>query len=143
MAETKLKTQAFEAVNLGAWTSFTPSWTNLTAGNGTNSGYYQKIGKAVNIRVFVVFGSTTSMGSTPQLTLPVSIVSASLNAIGRVTCYDQNTGTVYLGYIDGYGSCRIEKVDGTYNTLADITSSVPMTWTTSDVLFIQGTYEAA
>lgn len=38
MATTKLKNQAFENVNLGAWTSWTPTLANLTLGNGTMIG---------------------------------------------------------------------------------------------------------
>jgi len=54
----------------GAWTSYTPSWTTQTGlhtpsfGNATLDCRYLKIGRKVDVRFNIVFGSTTNFGSS-------------------------------------------------------------------------------
>jgi hypothetical protein len=44
----------------GAWTSFTPSWVNLTPGNGVVSAAYSQFNKILFVRVKLTWGTTTS-----------------------------------------------------------------------------------
>lgn len=54
-------------------TSFTPTWTNVTVGNGTSSGSYVRVGDLVFVSARLVFGSTTALtASQSSLTLPVT-----------------------------------------------------------------------
>ena len=62
-------------VRVDGWTSFIPSWTNLTVGNGTNSGAYTQIGKTVFLRINLLFGSTTSVSGDICFTHPVTSAS--------------------------------------------------------------------
>lgn len=132
-----------------AWTAFTPSWTNITTGNGTHSGRYIKLGTTVFFRVRFTMGSTSSMGTDPALTLPVT---ASSN-------YTSTFHIIGTGHIQDYGTnspmacMRITNTttanlycynsSSTYLLLGGINSTTPMTWTTNDSFDIQGMYEAA
>jgi hypothetical protein len=133
-------------INLGAWTSFTPSWTNLTVGTGSevNQGYYCQIGKTIIFRLYTKLGSSgSSVGTTPTLTLPVSIQTTNMQLlvpIGQCTYLDG--GTAWPGYIDGYGSLRTTTI-ATYPTLANVTATQPFTWGAADIITIYGFYEAA
>lgn len=51
----------------GAWTAYNPNWTCSglapAVGNGTLSGRYRKVGRTVDLDVFLLFGSTTTGGT--------------------------------------------------------------------------------
>lgn len=138
MAATVLKNQAFTSVDLDAWTSFVPSWTNLTPGSGTNEGAYCQIGKVVHFRVRFIFGSGSAVGTAPRLTLPVSISAAQAGYIGVCMVVDSGTAS-YGGYIYSNGDVMYD--NGT--NMGYPSATTPMTWTTNDFLTISGTYEAA
>ena len=89
---------ASQTVHMGAWVAFTPSWTNLTAGAGTNTGAYCKIGKTVHFRVFWKFGAGAAVGTGPTLTIPVALKTydSTNTIIGNVTLEDSGTG-LYQG----------------------------------------------
>ena len=55
-----------------AWTSWTPSWTNLTVGNGTVTAKYRENSDTVDVILTLVFGSTTSVSGHIKLTPPVN-----------------------------------------------------------------------
>jgi hypothetical protein len=56
----------------GAWTSYTPTITNFTLGNGTLSAAYKRIGsKTLLVRVNIGFGTTTSVSGAVTISLPV------------------------------------------------------------------------
>lgn len=133
----------------GAWQSWTPTWTNLTVGNGTLSCAYTRIGNTIIARVSLVFGSTTSIsGSAVAFTFPVT-PSSSYGAnhfMGTVRLQDANgadaPGSLAL---TASGEVLVTRGDATGSSLldADLSSTTPFTWTTSDA--IKGTfiYEAA
>jgi len=54
------------------WQAWTPTLTNITLGNGTIVARYQQIGKTINFEVLFTMGSTSAMGSVPQVSMPVS-----------------------------------------------------------------------
>jgi hypothetical protein len=127
----------------GAWTTWTPSFTNLTVGNGTVTSRYQQIGKTVNFEFKFVMGSTSVMGSTPTFTLPVT--SALVSFFTTVFIADVGT-TNYQGGLDCNATTAypfVISAGGTYTGISYFSSTVPMTWTTGDAFTIRGTYEAA
>lgn len=133
-----------------AWTSFVPSWTNLTPGSGTNTGHYTQIGKRVIVKTKFVFGSGSAVGTAPTLTLPITASSNSLTAavssLGEVSMLDSGSAN-YMG-VPRYQSTTTVilvalNVAGTYASHSSITSTAPMTWTTNDELHTLLVYEAA
>jgi len=134
------------ASGLGAaWTSWEPTVTNWTQGNGTKAGGYVQLGKVIHFWGLLGFGSSgSSVGGALTLTLPVTI-SADLGAItpiGVAHFYDAS-GTYYTGIIWSNGAIYVQGASATYVNLAAISSSVPMTWASGDYLAFSGTYEAA
>lgn len=131
-----------------AWTSYTPTWTNLTVGNGTSDFKYKQIGKTVHVIGRFQFGSTSSMGTDPQMSLPVTSVSYhSTVPLGTGTLQDSGTNT-FGGYIRPNNTTSVIftylSVSGSYIAASSTpTSTLPFTWTTGDALTVNITYEAA
>jgi hypothetical protein len=139
----------------GVWVDWTPTWTNLTVGNGTVVAKYTQIGKTVHYYVKVTFGSTTSIAGSVNVSLPVTNIlttsssdpeigqilfrdaSISYSARGVMRVVDGNTGIISVMLISSIAAAP------QYVTIQGISATVPFTWTTSDVIAIQGTYEAA
>lgn len=132
-----------------AWTTWTPDFGNLTEGNGTLTGRYVTIDKTVIAEAHLVFGSTTSISGTITCDLPVSATnysSRSAMIVGNAIFSD--AGQIYFGhcYFDSSNTVlQIKTIDATvtYAQYANITSTVPFTWTTGDILSFQISYEVA
>lgn len=118
------------AVN--AWTAYTPTFTNLTVGNGTVNAFYSKIGKTVLVRLRFVFGSTSSISGELQATLPFPNVGTSL--------YSPQKVRYFCGGVDFIGDCfvvnttffmRVGLANTTYLQSASLSATVPLTWGTN------------
>ncbi len=126
-----------------AWTSYTPTVTGFTLGNGTVAGRYMQIGKFVAFSAQVTFGTTTTAASaSPTVTLPVSAVGTNL---GFYTVVFTDTGTnsyqgialqAAAGTVGGY-------IIGSSGLLVTPTTTTPFTWGSTDVLTFRGIFEAA
>jgi hypothetical protein len=141
---------AAKKVALGSafvWTSFTPSWTNLTVGDGTNLGSYTHVGKTTFFRIIFTFGSTSSIGGSVSVNFPAT--SASLTGsviVGNVRLVDA-TGSTYFGnamYLSTAAMIVTSfAVSGSSIIQAALSSTAPFTWATSDAIQITGFYERA
>jgi hypothetical protein len=131
---------------VGAWTTWTPSYGNITIGNGTVTSKYAQIGKTVFFEFNLQFGSTTSItGGAPNFTLPVNAVSNNFFFNGNildagVTNYS-GASDVSAGGNTSY--FKFVRASGTYAQGESITSSAPMTWGTGDVFTVAGNYQVA
>lgn len=132
------------SIDTTAWSSWTPTWTNLTIGNGTNSWKYRQIGKSVFFRGVTIFGTTTTMGTGPTFTLPTTSVAVP-NTNMQICTLKLYNGS---GNWNGEGNwattttCLLQYWDSNNNT-GGITSTVPGTWATNWGVFAQGFYETA
>lgn len=130
----------------GAWTAYTPTWTDLTIGNGTQTCRYIRLGQTVHLTLRVSFGSTTTLtANNATLTLPVPAVT---DPIGQGTCrgYDQSAG----GYTSGVALIASATTAvfllpslSTNANLSWVRATWPWTWAASDGLWATLTYEAA
>jgi hypothetical protein len=131
----------------GAWTSYTPTFTNLTVGNGTINAKYKQIGKTVVVRFAFTMGSTSSMGTNPNFTFPVAASSYLANAALGDMYIEDNGVAGYMGRFKWIAGplCAMELygAGATYLNFGSITSSVPFTWGTGDYIAGQFYYEAA
>jgi hypothetical protein len=137
---------------LGGVTSWTPTFTNLTVGNGTLSGNYIQIGKFIYAWFSLTFGTTTSITGAVQVTgLPVAPAStaAAVNAIVQAN-YSDASGNKFWGssHANNNNTSRIwlspMTVSGSYiKSDADLSSTVPFTWTSTDILSVGLAYEGA
>lgn len=135
-----------------AWQTWSPTWSNLTVGNGTtNYAKYTQVGKTVFFKYSLTLGGTSSIASSPMFTLPVTSVSDSSPGglvLGTINYIDASAGNVFfLGnvvYISTtQGGLFAANSNSTYLQLFSFSSSVPVAYGTGDQLVITGSYEAA
>jgi hypothetical protein len=134
----------------GAWTAYTPTWTNVSVGNATQSSAYVNAGKLYIVRIQLVFGSTTSISGVPEITLPNGVsVSAGYNTlspVGQCSALDVSTGGSSLAWFTRSGSTaqrlRILTV-GTTGFGAWSATSPWNPWQTGDRIEGQFMFEAA
>jgi len=137
----------------GAWTSFTPSWTNVTLTGSTNEGAYLAAGKLYIVRVKLTFGASTAFTGAPTLTLPNS---ASLKSVygtsfqlGTVLMVDASAGTFFYGGVHAPGSgatsVRFFSMNAavTYLQAGSWDATNPATWAVNDRMEAQFMFEAA
>ena len=125
----------------GAWTTFTPSITNLTLGNGTLYGKYSRVGRTVNVFMRVVFGTTTSVGGSLLPALPLVPGSTAGQTLVRLNamCYSTTAWTMGTFFHDGGSPVGIYS----NGSVTAWNATVPATWANTYQLVIDGTYEAA
>jgi hypothetical protein len=126
--------------------TFTPTFTNFTLGNGTvNWSHYTQIDDFIYCEVKVTLGSTSVMGSLPRMALPVTTASTGLyQQLGNATLLDEGS-TIYQGLLyapSGATTAEIRalNVGSTYASWADVTATVPFTWTTTDAFVLSISY---
>lgn len=132
--------------------TYTPTWTNVTVGNGTQSWNYLRAGKLVHVRGALTFGSTTSISGTPIITFPVTSASyANQTQIGSSFVLDSGTAGMY-GPITWESTTTFSvSIYNNYTSVGGVgaeaivgfSATVPMTWTTNDAITVQFTYQAA
>jgi hypothetical protein len=126
----------------GGWTTWTPTFTNFTLGNGTVTARYQQVGKTVNFSILVSLGSTSVMGTTPYFTLPVT---AAANGNFAMQMSDSGASN-YLGSLDcsttlAYLTATV--TSGAYATIQYAAATQPFIWSINDNFAARGSYEAA
>lgn len=123
--------------------SFTPTWTNLTIGNGTQTGYYRYADGGMWVYIDVTFGSTSSISGGVTMTLPnsesvYSTVVGIRQPFGLAEYYDDSGSSGVEGVIRYNSSTSVaflvRNAAGTYVTSAALSSTVPFTWATSDIV---------
>jgi hypothetical protein len=130
-------------VTLGAWTSYTPTWTGITQGNGTSTGAYARIGKTIHFWAKFVYGSTSVMGTTTVTpSLPVT-KATNCPLLLIAVANDAGTGAFPLFTIGNDGTLHLINASTTYAQAATFSTTAPFTWTTGDYINVNGTYEAA
>jgi hypothetical protein len=134
----------------GAWTTYTPSFSNLTKGNGTSEAAYMQAGKFVTVRFTFTLGSTSSVGTIPTISVPETMDTQYLSSFALGTChlYDLNTDQVYPGLVipsTDRNSARPFAINtsGSLASYAIVNATTPFTWATGDQMTMTFTYEAA
>lgn len=135
-------------INAGAFTVWTPTWTNLTVGNGTNNSTYTQIGKTVTCKLYFILGSTSSISGAVTFTPPVTTSSNyeidGYLGIARLTQPAVATAVGLVGWKTTTSlSLLAMNAASTYATESGLSSSVPFSWATTGIIFATFTYEAA
>lgn len=126
------------------WQDWTPTYTNLTEGNGTTVAKYTQIGKTVFFRFSFTFGSTSSVSNNPSITFPVTINTGYNIRFQIGDCwFSDATGGDYSGYINQSGVFYTLNTSTTYSLENGIGATTPFTWATGDTITAHGFYEAA
>ena len=125
----------------GAWTSYTPTLANLTVGSGTMAAAYRRLGNTLDVRFRFVYGVGSAVGSNPTVSLPAGMAFVagaygdSVFQVGHIMLTDATTAN-RSGFITANTTSSVFNlwsmdVNG---ALVSITSTVPWTWTTNDVI---------
>ena len=138
---------------IGTYTAYTPTWNNLTVGNGTVSSAYARVNNFVHYFGAFTFGSTTSItvAQNPELIMPITagtpFSSGLLAPYGICSLFDTSAVLLYDGIVMSTsgttGSIRVGNSASTYLSGNNVTPSVPMTWTTGDRINWNLYYRAA
>ncbi len=131
-------------------TDWTPSYTNFTPGNGTVMARFAKSGLVV-AQFQIEFGTTTTVdGSNPTVSLPLTAADnfadlTRTNLSGGIA--DESGGSTFPLVVrletTTSMSASVLRADATYLSLNNITATVPFTWGTDDIWFLQAIYEPA
>lgn len=133
-----------------ALASWTPTWTNLTLGNGVVVAKWVQIGKLVFCRLSLVFGTTTSVSGSITFSLPVT--AATLGGtiggpLGICRMFDTSGALVVHGTIVRASTTTAiaapDLASGTYVSSTVTSSTVPFTWATGDEIITSFWYESA
>ncbi len=127
---------------LGAWTTYTPTLTNVTVGDGTLEGRYKALDASTYLwHMSFVLGSTSSVTGAITVALPATARTGSIQ-----TCsgYVLDSGTAYFvisGKIASAGTAVsvIVVADAAGTRIAQ--NGTPITWATGDELALWGTLE--
>lgn len=122
--------------------AYTPTYTNITVGNGTVTARYAQSGKFVFAYYKLVFGSTTTVGSQPRISLPVT--AANTIAIGSAYILDAATNE-YISQARQDTTTNVAILCTQYgaNQASSISATFPITFTTNDEIRFVLVYEAA
>jgi hypothetical protein len=127
------------------WTAYTPALTGsgTTQGNAGMTGASRAAGKTIDFWAQAVLGSTSVIGSQIQLLLPFTAKATNqhLALYGKFTDTGSN---FYLAfpYLASVTQVALGVI-GTNGAAVAVSSTVPFTWTTNDVIFVSGTFEGA
>lgn len=122
--------------------SWTPTVTNLTTTSGTWTAGYTRSGGWLDYWGKFVFGASSAIAGALTLTLPVN---ASVAILGQHFVRVVDSGTAQYegtGRNASTSAVDLQVLDASVTNLraTPISSTVPMTWTTSDELHISGRY---
>lgn len=129
------------------WVSYTPTWTNLSIGNGTQTFKWRRVGDGIEITGHLQWGSTTSASGTFYFSLPsgLSVDNTKMKSdsarTGLAWAFDGGGGTnnreVYRVIQNGTNNRFFiaGRTDGGTSISFDATN--PFTWGTSDELDMQ------
>lgn len=133
-----------------AWQTWSPTYTNLTVGNGTVVAKYIQIGKTVHFKFKFTWGSTSAFTTSSNIgiTWPVTPTSDYLQfgAVGIASYFDTSASTVYSGVVTFDTTTNIRPfaiMSSAGLPYGQVNNSTPMTWATGDVFWLSGSYEAA
>jgi len=134
------------------WKSWTPTWTNLTKGSGPTETYaYIRLGKYVIAHASVTLGTTSSVGGSVTVTMPVASSTSSISTMaGNAFFFDASAPATFYGVVEitsnsTTATIRASNVAGTYLTQTALASTVPFgaAWTVSDKIGFNVMYQVA
>lgn len=124
--------------------AFTPTLTNVTAGNGTFDFAYRRSDGWIDYYGRFTFGSTSSLSGLPGISVPVAPFTQY--SMMYMSNFNDNGATVY----QAWASISASRVDlyalnatGTYLSVSVPSATVPFTWTTGDSIDIAIRYRMA
>lgn len=125
----------------GAWTTYAVVWTTggtaPALGNGSLTGSYRRVGKAVDAQIVLTAGSTTTFG-TQFWSFSLPVTAARTQQVGACVLNDASVNQL-AGSSLIFATTTVTPVGST----GSVTNVIPFTWTTNDQCRIMITYEVA
>ena len=146
---------------LPTWQNWTPVWTTSTGsatpsfGNASLSCRYVKFGTTVHLNFQIVFGSTTSFGTSPTISdgwrfsLPVAAAATRMSiGFAEMSANTANNRVMARLYPTTTGAFELVTASGQPTAVAlantgGVDSLTPWTWASGHTIFGSATYEAA
>lgn len=133
---------------IGETTTYTPTWTNLSIGNGVQSWKYTRVNNNITIVGSLVFGTTTSVTGIITHSFPVLADTTTNTAIiGIASAQSTGVGTypvsIYQLSTNSFGIYAIGTAATYAGPISATSSTVPITWKSTDELRLVLTYKAA
>jgi hypothetical protein len=130
---------ALQPLGFPTWFNYGPSWTGVTVGNASITSRYS-VTNVVHFIVVFILGNTSAVTGDVNFSLPIKAVNAGMS-------FANLDDTGIAGYIATTAftatNCyvRVFNASGTYATLTNLSSTIPFTWGTGDVIKAVGWYE--
>jgi hypothetical protein len=139
---------AAELNTFGNLTSYTPTFTNVTVGNGTLDFKYSVLNNICIVEGTFTLGSTSAVGGGGAIiSLPVASVALAGLPIYGICLHQDATGDAFSGTVSAVNTTTVRlnrsAVSGTNIVQDNISSLSPFTWTTSDRMHASFWYEIA
>ena len=136
---------------LGTYTAYTPTFLNVTAGNGTTTGAYCRVNNFVHYYGSFTLGTTSAVTGAISIVLPININSDAGSPVGTygiIWFQDASTATSFQGqarYNASLNSCFAGAIfaAGTWSSFLNSNATNPMTWATGDSINFNLYYRAA
>jgi len=131
-----------------AWTTYTPTLTNITLGTGgTTSFKYAKLGKVVVVRGNITLGTSGTVTGANTVTLPVTANSDYVVGVPMGDVIFTNNTNYYPGTVLTISTTTVRllatNAAGTIAVASEPTSTSPFTWASGHKFLMTFTYEAA
>jgi hypothetical protein len=132
----------------GAWTSYTPTLTNITLGTGgTTSFKYAQLGKVVVVRGNITLGTSGTVTGANTVTLPVTANSDYVVGVPMGDVIFTNNTNYYPGTVLTISTTTVRllatNAAGTIAVASEPTSTSPFFWASGHKFLMTFTYEAA
>jgi hypothetical protein len=127
------------------FTTWTPTFTNISVGNGSYTARYGTSGKFTHFEINFVLGSTSTVSNGAKFSLPTTpkITTGGIKQYTFSTYLDGGTA-IYFGASElTTTTCDLYIIQGSPANRAGVSSTVPFTWGNTDEFFITGNYEEA
>jgi hypothetical protein len=139
--------EAAQLNGIGEYAAYTPTFGNLTVGNGTLDWRFGRVQNFVHVVGKITFGSTTAITGSVTATYPVTAnASATGQQLGVARLVDTGAGVVF-GFVSGSSTTNSSlssyTPSGSLLLGASTSATSPFTWANNDIIFVNFIYEAA
>jgi hypothetical protein len=130
-------TTTWNVLGSSRWVTYTPSWTNLTVGDGTQEAEYRYVVGGIRLRGGITLGASSSISGTISQTLPNSETAKSTgNGSMGIARYNDSGTRIFAGWVDIADSGTTLNFGHTESGNSGLVNATnPYTFTTSDAIY--------
>lgn len=130
---------ASELNGIGTWVAWTPSWTNLSVGNGV------VVARALQLNRIVFMNIELTLGTTSSISGNVGVSSVPGVDPTRVSCmtvtYEDQGSRYYVGTAANFATLtRFDLFHNESTNQGQVNATSPHTWGFNDDILISGYY---